>query len=203
MMSCSDQASDELSSSTCFAWMDLNHIINSRGKNDWHMLCPEWREISLTVLLVNCHDVTGRIFDLWISHQTGIESPLKWHNQPGKKNQGLLESPVKIASSLQVKAMFTLHRIWHEKLSVIVWRHLSDMWLSPLEIGAPQPRFDTEIAPRSPFLCVNRGPLQCGFRPGAKDILYRLKIAWVNLKLFFKYCYSLRITVFHEKALHN
>ena len=32
MMSCSDQASDEVSSSTCFAWMDLNHIINSRGK---------------------------------------------------------------------------------------------------------------------------------------------------------------------------
>ena len=27
------------------------------------MLCRERREISLTVLLVNCHDVTGRIFD--------------------------------------------------------------------------------------------------------------------------------------------
>ena len=28
------------------------------------MLCREWREISLIVLLVNCHDITGRIFDL-------------------------------------------------------------------------------------------------------------------------------------------
>ena len=28
------------------------------------ILCRERREISLTVLLVNCHDVTGRIFDL-------------------------------------------------------------------------------------------------------------------------------------------
>ena len=28
------------------------------------MLCREWREISLIVLLVNCHDVTGRICDL-------------------------------------------------------------------------------------------------------------------------------------------
>ena len=28
------------------------------------MLCREWREISLIVLLVNCHDVTGRSFDL-------------------------------------------------------------------------------------------------------------------------------------------
>ena len=28
------------------------------------LLCGERREISLTFLLVNCHDVTGRIFDL-------------------------------------------------------------------------------------------------------------------------------------------
>ena len=31
------------------------------------MLCREQREISLTVLLLNCHDVTGRIFDRRIS----------------------------------------------------------------------------------------------------------------------------------------
>ena len=48
------------------------------------MLCQELREISLTVLLVNCHDVTGRIFDRRISRQTGMKSPLKWQNQPGK-----------------------------------------------------------------------------------------------------------------------
>ena len=46
-----------------------------REKNDWHMLCRERREISLTVLLVNCHDVKVRIFDQWISRQTGIKSP--------------------------------------------------------------------------------------------------------------------------------
>ena len=46
----------------------------------------EQREISLTVLLVNCHDVTGRIFGRWISRQTGTKSPLKWHNQPEKKS---------------------------------------------------------------------------------------------------------------------
>ena len=55
------------------------------GKNDWHMLRRERREISLTALLLNCHDVTIRISDLWISRQTGMKSPLKWHNQPGKK----------------------------------------------------------------------------------------------------------------------
>ena len=36
------------------------------------MLCWERHEISLTVRLVNCHDVTGRIFDRLISLQTGI-----------------------------------------------------------------------------------------------------------------------------------
>ena len=35
----------------------------TREKNDWHMPCRDRREISLTVLLVNCHDVTGGIFD--------------------------------------------------------------------------------------------------------------------------------------------
>ena len=35
----------------------------TREKNDSHRQCRERREISLTVLLVDCHDVTGRIFD--------------------------------------------------------------------------------------------------------------------------------------------
>ena len=39
----------------------------TREKNAWHMLCRERRVISLTVLLVNYHDVTDRIFDRWIS----------------------------------------------------------------------------------------------------------------------------------------
>ena len=82
----SNQESDEVSRSTCFTWMDLNRIINSRGKNDWHMLCWERREISLTVPLVHdYHDLDGRIFDRWILRQKGMKNPLKWHNQPGKK----------------------------------------------------------------------------------------------------------------------
>ena len=54
------------------------------------MLCREWRQILLTLLLVICHDFTGGIFDWLISRQIGMKSPLKWHNQGGKK--GLLES---------------------------------------------------------------------------------------------------------------
>ena len=49
------------------------------------MLCRERREISLTVILVNYHDVTSRIFPQRILRQRGMKSPLKWHNQPGKE----------------------------------------------------------------------------------------------------------------------
>ena len=50
-------------------------------------MCRELRELSLTVLLVNRHDVTGWIFDWWISRQTDVKSALKWHNQPGGKTK--------------------------------------------------------------------------------------------------------------------
>ena len=59
------------------------------------MLCPKRREISLTVLLVNCHDVTGRIFDRKILRQTGMKSPLKGHNETGRKLLESLHRPAK------------------------------------------------------------------------------------------------------------
>ena len=46
------------------------------------------------------------------------------------------------------------------------------MWLSTLEIGAAQPRSVTEIALKSPFLCVNRNPIWYGFRAGTSAIWY-------------------------------
>ena len=58
------------------------------------MLCRERREISLTFLLVSCHVVTGRILDLWILRQTGMKSPLNWHNQPGKKYRTFRKSRI-------------------------------------------------------------------------------------------------------------
>ena len=58
-----------------------------------------------------------------------------------------------------------------QKLSGIVWTpiryaslHFRD-WR-----GAAQPRSVTEIAPKSPFLCVKRSPIQYEFRAGAKAI---------------------------------
>ena len=63
MRSHSDQASDNVSRLTCFTLMDFNHISSCGKKVVDIMLCQEGREISLTVLLVNCHDVTDRIFD--------------------------------------------------------------------------------------------------------------------------------------------
>ena len=63
MRSHSDRASDKVSRLTRFTLMNLNNI-NSCGKKVVDiMLCQEWREISLTALLVNCHDVMDRIFD--------------------------------------------------------------------------------------------------------------------------------------------
>ena len=53
------------------------------------------------------------------------------------------------------------------------------MWLSTVEIGVTQIRSFTEIAPKSPFLCVNRGPIRYGFRTDAKAILYSVNIALV------------------------
>ena len=41
-----------------------------------------------------------------------------------------------------------------------------------LEIGAGQLRSVKEIAPKSPFLCVNRSPIQYGFCAGAKAFRY-------------------------------
>ena len=48
---------------------------------------------------------------------------------------------------------------------------LFDMWLYTLEICAAQLRSVTEIAPKSPFLHVNRGPIQYGFRAGATEVI--------------------------------
>ena len=49
---------------------------------------------------------------------------------------------------------------WHEKLFALMWTHLSDMWLSPLEIDTVQLRPVAEIEPKSPFLCVKRSPIR-------------------------------------------
>ena len=49
------------------------------------------------------------------------------------------------------------------------------MWRFTFEIDAVQLRFVKEIAPKSPLLCVNRNPLRCGFRTGAKAIRYGVR----------------------------
>ena len=49
-----------------------------------------------------------------------------------------------------------------------VAQNLSDMKHSNFEIGAAQLCNVSEIAPKSPFLSVNRGPIRYDFRAGAK-----------------------------------
>ena len=61
--------------------------------------------------------------------------------------------------------------------SPVWYEHLSDMQLSTLEIGAAQLRSATEIASKSPLLCVNRSPsVRYDFRVGAKGIQYSVNI---------------------------
>ena len=48
------------------------------------------------------------------------------------------------------------------------------MWLSALEIGAAHFRCVTEMAPKSPFLCVSRSPIRYSFRAGAKAIRHNI-----------------------------
>ena len=55
---------------------------------------------------------------------------------------------------------FTLHQS--------VAQNLSDMKHSTFEICAVQLRSVPEIAPKSPFLFVNRSPIRYDFRAGAK-----------------------------------
>ena len=46
------------------------------------------------------------------------------------------------------------------------------MSLHYIEIGAAQLGSVTGLVPKSPFLCVNRSPIQYGFLIGAKAIQY-------------------------------
>ena len=50
--------------------------------------------------------------------------------------------------------------------------NLSDKWRSFFEIGAAQLRPVTEIAPKSPFFCVERSLIRCCFHTGAKATCY-------------------------------
>ena len=66
----------------------------------------------------------------------------------------------------------------------VLYEHLSNkksMWLSPLKISAAQLRSVTEIAPKSPFLYVNRSLVRYGFRACAKAIWYIVNIALAGL----------------------
>ena len=79
--------------------------------------------------------------------------------------------------------MVTLFRIVFRadsKSYPLYYEHLSDMWLSTLEIGAAQLHSVTEIAPNSLVLYVNRSPIRYSFRAGASVIRYGVKITIVS-----------------------
>ena len=73
--------------------MDLNHVINSRGEKMIDIRCvgsgvkchsqSYWSIVMTSPVEFSTGEFRAK---------TGMKSPLKWHNQPGKKNKGLLES---------------------------------------------------------------------------------------------------------------
>ena len=86
-------------------WPEWISIILSiqAGKKWLTYVVSERREISLPFLLVNCHDVTGRIFEWWISHQ------------PEKNtNKGLFSKSKKsiVSVTFSVKARL-IRTLWH------------------------------------------------------------------------------------------
>ena len=75
---------------------------------------------------------------------------------------------------------------------LFVWQceHLSDMWLSTLEIGSAQLRFVIEIAPKSPFLCENRSPIRYGRKDGLtneRTNAFRVAV-WTPIRYVTLYC---------------
>ena len=65
----------------------------------------------------------------------------------------------------------------------------SHMWRTTFVIGTSQLLSETEIAPKSPFLCVNRSPsVQYGFPAGARAIRDSMNIA---LSLTREKCYHI------------
>lgn len=63
--------------------------------------------------LAKCHDVTDGIFDLWISCQTSMKSPLQWHNQQWKRRT-FRESTSRFLSWASLRCHVTLVRNWVE-----------------------------------------------------------------------------------------
>ena len=69
-------ASGEVLRSICFAWMDLNHSINSCGKKMIDICCVgrgvKYHSLSYWSIVMKSK---WEFFDQWISRQTGMKSP--------------------------------------------------------------------------------------------------------------------------------
>ena len=146
--------------------MDLKHVVDLRGKKantDVFLEVLRLRHAdTLSLLLVNCHDVTVAIFDRWISRPTGVKSPLKWHNQPRQKLKDLRKSKVQTTTTTTLGTRgFFLARGWmlrcrqwpkpetaHEKSLTPRVERLT-IWLTILR---PTVRaFFTPLSVRAPF----------------------------------------------------
>ena len=137
---------------------------------------PKWPRYTRKIAAWN-HGIIGRPWFLY--------SELKMFQKTSGMVQSLLKQYlhliaclVLLGSSHSADNYGYVHTIpdsftWrHEKLSPVLYGHLSDMWLSTLKISAAQLRSVTEIAPPQPFLYVNRSPIWYDFHGGTQAIRY-------------------------------
>ena len=106
---------------------------------------------------VECEHLT----DVWLS-TLEIFAPL----QKSRQNH---------RSYVWTEALFGMVFVHAQKLSGRVW---TPNWCVTLHFR--DFRSVTEIAPKSPFLCVNRSPIRYGFRVGKKATRYSMNIALIT-----------------------
>ena len=98
----------------------------------------------------------------------------------------LLHKPIASLTSSLPSPSSLLKLPIHFRYGSITWSHYTKVWHRPdqicdspptFEIDVAQPHSVTEVAPKSPFLCVNRSPIRYDFRAGAKAIRYCVNMA--------------------------
>ena len=156
----------KISSETKLSWTKLSfHVLFQLHKMSDKHCTSNSRSTNMKFLTYLVFGHPNRIFLLflnfvyypWVPIVHGARRDYSWNN------------------NVKFKVVFrTLYQIDFRtatKSHPVLYEHLSDMWLSTLEIGAAQLHSVTEIAPKSPFLCVNRIHIRYSFCAGATEAI--------------------------------
>ena len=142
------------------------------------MYCSIWKSWKTAKAMSKCHAhsmpnmLSGIV---WAATSQWLEQVVNIHPAGAVGREGLMNqipvltpeylhpsqwNPVLAPNPLRSRCLFTLHQ------NVASENELSCMCRYTSEIGQAGLRSNTEIVPKSPFLCVNRSPIRYGFRAG-------------------------------------